>query len=140
MSVLLGQLFGAGVFLLEFAMPVAPLKPCSQPSCGRLVKSGKCDLHKKNDDRVRGTRTERGYNNRWLKARETYLRRSPLCVKCKEAGRLTPARIVDHIIPHNGDQDLFWDSENNWQSLCRSCHSRKTASEDGGFGNPIRQG
>ncbi len=32
------------------------------------------------------------------------------------------ANIVDHIEPHNGDYDLFWDV-NNWQGLCGSCHS-----------------
>jgi 5-methylcytosine-specific restriction protein A len=32
---------------------------------------------------------------------------------------------------------LFW-NRSNWQSLCHSCHSRKTASEDGGWGNPAR--
>lgn len=29
---------------------------------------------------------------------------------------------------------LFWD-RTNWQGLCKQCHSRKTAAEDGGFGN-----
>ena len=120
-------------------MPIAAKKPCSQFGCRTLVQFGKCDAHRKQADQSRGSRTDRGYNNRWLKARLTYLRRSPLCVVCKEAGRLVPAVIVDHIKPHKGDQELFWDSENNWQSLCRPCHSRKTATEDGGFGNAIRQ-
>jgi 5-methylcytosine-specific restriction protein A len=44
------------------------------------------------------------------------------------------ATVVDHIKPHQGDPELFWDSE-NLQALCAPCHSRKTASEDGGFGN-----
>ena len=125
-------------------MPVAAKKPCSHMGCRALVSSGKCDVHRRQvrqeSDQQRGTRTERGYDNRWLKARATYLRSHPLCVVCKAAGRLTPAVIVDHIVPHRGDQQLFWDTENNWQSLCRPCHSRKTASEDGGFGNPIRRG
>jgi 5-methylcytosine-specific restriction protein A len=43
--------------------------------------------------------------------------------------------VVDHIIPHKGDKDLFWDS-NNWQPLCKTCHDEKTAREDGAFGNP----
>jgi len=30
---------------------------------------------------------------------------------------------------------LFWD-RNNWQSMAKACHDRKTAAEDGGFGNP----
>jgi len=41
------------------------------------------------------------------------------------------ATVVDHITPHKGDNDLFWDRA-NWQSLCESCHNRKTAAEDMG--------
>ena len=44
-------------------------------------------------------------------------------------GRYTKATDVDHIVPHRGDRDLFWD-RNNWQALCHSCHSKKTAAED----------
>ncbi|MCR8827199.1 HNH endonuclease [Photobacterium sp. TY 1-4] len=39
-----------------------------------------------------------------------------------------PATDVDHITPHKGDRRLFFD-QSNWQSLCKSCHSRKTARE-----------
>jgi 5-methylcytosine-specific restriction protein A len=61
----------------------------------------------------------------------------PLCEECKRNGRLTPATVVDHITPHKGNRELFWD-ESNWQALCKSCHDRKTAKEDGGFGNGRR--
>lgn len=54
--------------------------------------------------------------------------------ECHAQGRITPATVTDHIIPHKGDQHLFWDFLNR-QSLCRSCHSKKTALEDGGFGH-----
>jgi len=30
---------------------------------------------------------------------------------------------------------LFWDNT-NWQSMAKECHDKKTATEDGGFGNP----
>lgn len=43
------------------------------------------------------------------------------------------ASVVDHIVPHKGDQKLFW-RRSNWQSLCKRCHDVKTATEDGGFG------
>ncbi|MEC7815831.1 HNH endonuclease signature motif containing protein [Marinobacter alkaliphilus] len=59
---------------------------------------------------------------------------NPLCAECSRQGRITAATDVDHIIPHRGDLKLFW-SRSNWQSLCHPCHSRKTAREDGGFGN-----
>nr|DAE96978.1 MAG TPA: HNH endonuclease [Caudoviricetes sp.] len=56
-------------------------------------------------------------------------------MKCfNSTGEIVPATEVDHIIPHRGDQKLFWDMS-NWQALCHNCHSAKTAREDGGFGN-----
>ena len=77
--------------------------------------------------------SKRGYNSRWNKARKAYLAVNPLCKRCSESERVTSATIVDHIIPHKGDQELFWD-RSNWQGLCKQCHDRKTATEDGGFG------
>jgi len=47
-----------------------------------------------------------------------------------KAERVAPATVVDHIEPHKGDEELFYDI-NNLQSLCKSCHDRKTAKEDG---------
>ena len=41
--------------------------------------------------------------------------------------------IVDHIIPHRGDLEMFWNQLNH-QALCKRCHDSKTAREDGGFG------
>jgi 5-methylcytosine-specific restriction protein A len=49
------------------------------------------------------------------------------------AGVVRAANVVDHIVPHKGDQALFWD-KNNWQSLCKPHHDAKTAREDGGWG------
>ena len=53
--------------------------------------------------------------------------------RCLQQGRYEKATVVDHITPHKGNQQLFWD-RNNWQPLCKQCHDRKTATEDGGFG------
>ncbi|MGI8980540.1 MAG: HNH endonuclease [Pirellulaceae bacterium] len=68
----------------------------------------------------------RGYTHQWDKARVVFLGHNPLCVHCKAEDKLTPATCVDHIVPHRGDMVKFWDVT-NWQPLCRSCHSRKTA-------------
>ena len=76
-------------------------------------------------DRVRGGADARGYDARWRKARKTFLEQHPLCAECQRNGRLTPATVVDHIVPHRGDMRLFWD-EKNWQPLCKSCHDEKT--------------
>ncbi|KEJ97419.1 5-methylcytosine-specific restriction enzyme A [Pseudosulfitobacter pseudonitzschiae] len=64
----------------------------------------------------------------WIVGRLQFLRRNPLCVDCAELGAVEPATDVDHIIPHKGDRRLFFD-RSNWQALCKSCHSRKTARE-----------
>ena len=49
-----------------------------------------------------------------------------------EIGLTEAATVVDHIKPHKGDYDLFWD-ESNWQSLCKHCHdSHKQRLENGG--------
>jgi len=118
-------------------MPSKPKRPCSYPRCPNLTTERYCEQHKKQAakryDQERGTAAQRGYGPRWRKVRMMFLRQHPLCVECQKAGRLTPATVVDHIIPHKGDMVLFWD-ESNWQALCKPCHDRKTAKEDGGFG------
>ena len=83
---------------------------------------------------------DRGYNpnvlygRRWKAAAKRWLQDNPLCVDCSKAGKVRLATDVDHVTPHRGDMALFW-ATSNWASLCHPCHSRKTASEDGGFGN-----
>lgn len=120
-------------------MAIRAKSGCRQSSCPVLLDvAGYCDKHvrqlRSQSDARRGSSTERGYNGRWQKARATWLRRHPLCAVCDEAGRVVPALVVDHKVPHRGDQSLFWDTS-NWQSLCKPCHDTKTAREDGGFGN-----
>lgn len=46
--------------------------------------------------------------------------------------RIEPATQVDHVVPLSAGGTHRPD---NLQCLCVACHSRKTASEDGGFGN-----
>lgn len=87
---------------------------------------------------VRESACARGYGRRWQRASQAYLDTHPLCVRCREDGLVVPATQVDHITPHKGDHTLLW-SEDNWQPLCGPCHSRKTATEDGGFGRPVRK-
>lgn len=58
---------------------------------------------------------------RWKALRLLQLGREPLCRLCKEADRLCPATVADHITPHKGDVTLFFDAT-NLQSLCKPCH------------------
>jgi len=66
------------------------------------------------------------YGRRWRKLRRKIIARD-LC-RCRfcgvivSSGRSSPnAAEVDHIIPHRGDEKLFWD-ETNLQTLCKNCH------------------
>lgn len=120
-------------------MPYKPKKPCSCVGCKNLTYDKYCDEHKALDKHTeeRPSANKRGYNTRWQKARAVYLSHHPLCAECEKHGRLTPATVVDHIVPHKGDSKLFWDKD-NWQPLCKQCHDRKTATEDGGFGRAVK--
>ncbi|QNM94911.1 HNH endonuclease [Chitinimonas koreensis] len=72
----------------------------------------------------------------WQGLRSAQLARQPLCQGCLDSGAVVPATHVDHIKPV-ADGGSFDDPANH-QSLCQSCHSRKTAAADGGFGNRRR--
>ncbi|MFT0533945.1 HNH endonuclease signature motif containing protein [Castellaniella hirudinis] len=95
-----------------------------------------------NLDSWRGGKTsaQRGYGYKWQQARAGYLAKHPHCVmcladldmtdlppadvivECAKRGVAEPlATIVDHRIPHRGDQALFWD-RSNWQGLCKTHH------------------
>jgi 5-methylcytosine-specific restriction endonuclease McrA len=72
-------------------------------------------------DLARGTAAERGYGRRWMTESGQYKAQHPLCVGCKAVDRVMAVEVTDHIVPHRGNQDLFWDRE-NWQSACRFHH------------------
>lgn len=120
-------------------MPTAAPRPCPHPGCGVLVRdgSGRCANHPKAGsfaDKKRGNRHERGYGNDWTKLRNVIMRRdSYLCQVCLAVGRVTPAHAVDHIVPKaNGGTD----DPNNLQSICKPCHTTKTAVESAMTGGP----
>lgn len=63
----------------------------------------------------------------WRRLRDWKLSANPMCELCRRLGRLTPACEVDHILPINsGGAPL---DQDNLQSLCKTCHSRKTMAE-----------
>jgi 5-methylcytosine-specific restriction protein A len=116
-------------------MPMVPPRRCV--TCRQLVttRCATCERVRKQDiDARRGSASERGYGHRWHKVRTAYLRQHPLCVPCEKAGRLTPANVVDHVVPHRGDQALMWD-ETNFRATCKRCHDQKTARQDSTFVN-----
>ena len=132
----------SGFFIIQ--MPNQAKRSCPKAGCNILIGYGQryCEAHNKQRhaqiNERRQNSNSSGYTHEWRQARVEYLRKHPLCVECQKIGRTTAAKIVDHIIPHRGNKTLFWD-ESNWQSLCSSHHSIKTAREDGGFGNVVKK-
>lgn len=106
-------------------MPHKSLKSCKYPRCPNLVEVGKtyCNKHKYLGKRK--SSTEQGYNYRWQKESKKFLEQNPYCVACLKRGKNVKATVVDHIVPHKGDMDLFWD-RGNWQALCIYHHNVKT--------------
>ena len=113
-------------------MPRTPDHPCAHPGCPELVPRGKkyCEKHKAMHPEEVRSAASRGYTAAWRKASKAFLRDvHPLCRECLKEGRYVKATVVDHIVPHRGDPNLFWD-RNNWQGLCKRCHDKKTRQDD----------
>lgn len=74
-------------------------------------------------ERRRGSARQRGYTSEWDVASRAF-RSDPdhvLCVGCSAVKRVQVATVTDHVIPHRGDMDLFWDQA-NWQGACGPHH------------------
>ncbi len=114
-------------------MPNRGPVPCAHPGCPRVVPYGQryCSEHTLLYRGDRKSSGKRGYGSKWQRARARFLARPEniFCVECKKEGKLVRATVVDHIVPHRGDDKLFWD-EKNWQPLCKKHHDIKTWNED----------
>lgn len=64
---------------------------------------------------------------RWRRESREFLSEFPYCAVCGQ-----PASVVDHIVPHRGDESIFFDRR-NWQPLCHAHHGAKTMRENDFF-------
>ena len=110
-------------------MPTRPLRGCRAPLCPELVSSGYCVNHlrakRAREDAYRGSAVSRGYDERWRRARASFLASHPLCGECSNEGRVTAATVVDHIVsirlaPHRRLDPT------NLRSLCKRHHDART--------------
>jgi 5-methylcytosine-specific restriction protein A len=109
------------LLLWSSRLPVKPL--VHRPAGTKSAAVVKREL-----DHKRPSAARRGYGSRWRRARAAFLAQHPLCAACRAKGCVVPATVVDHVVPHRGDQRLFWD-QSNWAPACKRCHDVKTARE-----------
>jgi len=76
---------------------------------------------------LRGTACKRGYDRKWRKARDAYIDDNPFCEMCLANERHEQAVLVAHITPLSLKGARL--NEDNFQSLCSSCHAKKTADD-----------
>ncbi len=126
-------------------MPHSPLKLCSHPGCAARVshRERHCRVHAVAEARAREarrsprvvdgeTQSGGGRDGFWRALRAQVLARDPICKQCHEK----PSKHADHVLPkREGGRDEL----SNLRGMCHSCHSSKTAREDGGFGNPKKR-
>lgn len=66
-------------------------------------------------------------SKQWRSLRNYKIQMQPLCEHCEKKGLVEAAKEIDHIVAiKDGGERL---SIRNLQSLCRSCHSRKSVQE-----------
>lgn len=68
------------------------------------------------------------WTNAWRKKRNAHIKKFPLCTHCLARGIGEPGVIVDHIIEIEDNPSLKL-TTSNLQTLCQSCHNKKTAAE-----------
>ena len=101
-------------------MPITP-KRTTKPNIPQATKAKWMNVQNVN---------AKFYNSAaWRKASRAHKQKHPLCVQCKEKGITTAAEHTDHIIPIEQGGAML--QESNLQSLCKRCHSIKTAKEKG---------
>lgn len=110
-----------------------PMRMCKHPGCMKLTAVGYCPEHKPKSERRESVAWHYLYTDPrygWQHRRNDQLTREPWCRECSRRGlQRVRATEVDHVIPHRGNLDLFLHGK--LQSLCHSCHSRKTMEENG---------
>jgi len=76
------------------------------------------------------------YNdNRWRVFSKAYKERNPICIKCKDKGKISPTFYTDHIVRlrEGAALDLNDLKDYDFQPLCVNCHASKSGKEAHGY-------
>lgn len=132
-----------------------PMKSCASPGCRTLVPVGtvRCQAHARAAAKDRWARADaaraakpsrRWYGLKRWRNKKTGLKirvlqrdgwrcQWPGCGCLLREGRSDPqSAVVDHIMPHREDPELFWNEANLW-SLCKTHHDIHKARKEAGL-------
>ncbi len=122
-------------------------RTCGKPGCNGIIRDDECakcgpvKRHGWQDDKIRGTRQDRGYDNEWLKTRKVFIELKtreaavaglspyPICVLCGEPVISKGDLHVDHIVPHKGKSDPLRLDMENLRITHIGCHMSRTAKQ-----------
>lgn len=96
--------------------------PSMPPTARGPGQRSRTEARRDYDQKRRSDKPWRGWYSlaRWARKRAHQLTVEPWCRNCGAQGVWTPATVADHVEPHHGDFEKFWNGE--LQSLCAPCH------------------
>lgn len=111
----------SGLFIVGGILAQRNYQPNFKKTSGRSFTGGK------------DTQLHNMYDAAWKSYRIKFLSHNKLCYACGK-----PATVVDHVIPHIGNERLFKKTDNHIP-LCETDHNRITALFDKKYraGNPV---
>ena len=105
-------------------------RPCREAGCphAALPDQARCEGHRRDADRARGTATQRGYTSKGHRQifREGVLARDPICKVCLRR----PSTVADHYPMSRRElveAGLDANDPQHGRGLCKRCHDRETA-------------
>ncbi len=114
------------------------MQVCPTPGCPNLTASGRCPGCQQKATRARPTPTSKGYDARWARTREAFLRVHRTC-ECDEHAALPAVlRPLATEVNHRDGLGPLGPRGHDWanlQAMTKSCHSRHTAVEQPGGWN-----
>lgn len=121
-------------------MPTSPRHFCARSGCRDETSERYCTKHQYADRTGRDPVKAMYKTSRWQRTRRVVLAREPLCCVCG----CHAATIADHFptsareLVAQGLINEFYRPERS-RGICASCHSKKTNTYEGGFGNEPTQ-
>jgi 5-methylcytosine-specific restriction endonuclease McrA len=133
-----------------------PAKLCRKPNCRGIVRECVCSVcgpvktHGWQDDKQRGSRTQRGYGDDWYRLRAQVIRQKtleaaqaglapyPICALCGKP--VMSGLHADHIAGFESIDDPKRLDPANVRITHMRCHMRRTASQSNGEGGSISGG